>query len=340
MQVKLSYLRTLVAVLIASLVLSACSGSGGQGSTWFNLPAIPVTVGADGSASALGFPVGAILSPTLVQQLQTANVQRLDVRIGYNGIFLLSNGEPLPYVAWDDASVNTLQDVLRKTSSVPNGGTIADALPWLRRIGLGVRLHMPVTQGASAANFPDWRGEPVVTAPGTVETTIGPLQIGALAFDAQGNATVAGVPLSQLGAGFTLPPNVMQILAELNVQKASVSLEPTGLKISLDDKPLPSLAYDSARLGRGLEIAGPFLGDSPMAATLANLGPQLAGADVDLVVSFTGEPAAPTQLSSIPLQVSESGELVAYGLPVGVSLPTDLLATLQSAGAAELAGQC
>ena len=114
MQAKQGTLRTVVVVLIASLVLTACSGSNGQGSTWFNLPSIPVTLDAQGNASVLGFNLGYIgLQPSLIAQLQAANVQQLEVRIGHNGIFLYQNGQALPYIAWDDESVDTLLTVLR-----------------------------------------------------------------------------------------------------------------------------------------------------------------------------------------------------------------------------------
>ena len=338
MQAKLSYLRTVVAVLIASLVLSACSGNGEQGSTWFNFPSVPVDINADGTASVLGFNIGYIgLQPSLIAQLQAANVQELEIRIGHNGIFIFANGEALPYIAWNNAAVDTLQTVLRNTTMVQNGDTIATLLPWLRRIGTGARLELPLAQGATALNIPRWRGETLVADAGEVETTIGPINISSLAFDQTGNASFAGIPLADLGAGFNLPPDVLQILQSLNAQQVMVDMEPTGIHTALNGNPFLTIAYDEARLTRALALAQPILGDSPMATTIANLGPQLVGADVTLNVSFTGEPAGPTQIAAVPIQVQEDGTLNAFGLPVGASLPADLLQALQAAGAQFLA---
>jgi hypothetical protein len=334
-QVKVSYLRIFVAVLMTTLIIGACAGSGNQGSTWFNLPSIPISVDQNGNGTALGFPIGYIgLHPTLIGQLQAANVQQLELRVGNNGVFILANGEALPYIAWNDASVETLQTVLRNSRDVPNGNMIADALPWLRRIGTGARIHLPV-QGA-ALNVRRWTGETLMTAPRNVQTTIGPIQVGALAFDQQGNATVAGVPLAALGAGFTLPPNVQQLVNSLQMQQATVSIKPGGLNLSYNNRPLPSLAYDQERLTRALNVAGPFVGDPAMVETLNALAPQLVGADVVLVVSFTGEPAAPTQISAVPLRVASDGSINAYGMPVGASLPVEMVQALEQTGTQQL----
>jgi hypothetical protein len=334
-QVKPGYLRTVVVVLIASLVLAACSGSNGQGSTWFNLPSIPVNVDANGNASTLGFNLGYVgLTPSLIAQLQSAGVQALEVRIGHKGIFILSNGEPLPYIAWDDASVATLQDVLNNPQMQPmlmnNGGTIASALPWLRRIGLGAQLRLP---GASD-DLPRWEGEQVVVAPSTAPaTTIGPIVLGGLAFDESGNAFLGDVSLADLGV--SLPANVVQILASLNAEQVTVNTEPTGIMLGLNGRPLPGLAYDADSLSRALGLAQPFVAGTPMEGTLANLGPQLVGADIDVAVSFTGEPAGTIELAAVPLQLQADGTLVAYGIPV-TNVGADLVATLQSADVQQL----
>jgi hypothetical protein len=326
-QVKVSYLRIFVAVVMTTLVISACAGGGNPGSTWFNLPSIPITVDQNGNGTALGFPIGYLgLHPTMIGQLQEAGIQQLEVRVGNNGVFILANGEALPYVAWNDASVETLQTVLRTSRDVPNGDTIASALPWLRRIGTGARIHLPI-QGA-ARNIPRWTGEVLMTPPRNVQTTIGPIQVGALAFDQQGNATVAGVPLADFGAGFTLPPNVQQLVNSLQMQQATVAIKPGGLNLSYNNRPLPSLVYDQQRLTRALNVAGPFVGDPGMVQMLNEAAPQIVGADVVLVVSFTGEPAGPTQISAIPLRVAEDGSINAYGIPLGANLPPEMVQAL------------
>ncbi len=98
MQANPKIVKILAVALIASLVLGACGG-GTTGSTWFNLPSIPVKIGVDGSARVFGFNIGPILQPAILQQLQTANIQKLEIRLGYNGIHVYANGQDLPYIA-------------------------------------------------------------------------------------------------------------------------------------------------------------------------------------------------------------------------------------------------
>ncbi|MCL4831498.1 MAG: hypothetical protein KJZ86_03620 [Caldilineaceae bacterium] len=327
--------RTVVAVLIASLILSACSGGSGSGSTMFNLPSVPIAVDQNGNGKALGFSIGYLgLQPALIGQLQQANVQELEIRIGYHGIFPYANGEALPYIQWNDESVALLQKVLSNTAGAEQAATY---LPWLRRIGVGVRIKLPLAAGATALTIPRWKGEELATKESPAATTIGPIQFGGLAYDASGNPSIEGVPLAEieqaLGAslGLNLPPMVIQILQALGAQQLTVATQPNGIDLSIDGKPLPSLAYDTARLNRLLPITGPLVGPA-MADTLQTVVPQLPGADIDLIVSFTGQPAADTKLASIPIKVNEDGTLSAWGIPLGTSpiLQPDVLGKLQA----------
>ncbi len=342
MQVHKRTLRTVVAVLAISLVLSACSGGGGGGSTWFNLPSIPITLDANGNGKVLGFNIGYLgLQPAMIGQLQQANVQEIEIRVGYHGIFPYANGEALPYINWTDESVNLLQDVLRNTPGAETGAT---AIPWLRRIGVGVRLKLPLAQGASPLDIPRWRGEELAQPETPGETTIGPIQFASLAYDENGKPSIEGVPLAQieqaLGAslGLDLPPLAMQIFKAINVQQLTVATQPNGIDLSVDGRPLPGLAYDTPRLERTIAIAEPLVGDPTLVSTLKEVAPKLPGADVDIIVSFTGQPAADTKLATIPVQVTPEGALAIYGIPLGTSpiLPQDMLAKLQAANIQKL----
>ena len=179
MQARPKIVKILVVALIVSLVLAACGG-GTTGKTWFNLPSAKVQVQPDGAMSVFGFTVGYFPQPALIQQLQAANIQRLEVRIGYNGIHVYANGEDLPYVAWEEASIQTLQAIL-PSLNLPSGDLIVSALPWLRTIGLGVILDLPLAAGATPLTIPRWSGETAIAPPAAGgETTLGPITLGSL----------------------------------------------------------------------------------------------------------------------------------------------------------------
>jgi hypothetical protein len=81
----------------------------------------------DGKAAVLGLPV-ADVPADLVNSLQSANVQQLNVDVAEDGLFLASNGQLLPSLAWDDASINTLAGVVG-----PMAGLGAEAIDGLSR---------------------------------------------------------------------------------------------------------------------------------------------------------------------------------------------------------------
>ena len=115
MQAKRKLLPILLVLIAAALIVTACGGgAAGQEKTWFNLPAAPLDVNPDGTLSlyGLGLPVGAILPASLVQQLQSADVQQLQARIGANGIHAYINGQDMPFIGWNRESATNLQAVL------------------------------------------------------------------------------------------------------------------------------------------------------------------------------------------------------------------------------------
>jgi hypothetical protein len=329
MQARPTYFRVFVVALIASLWVSACGG-GTSGKTWFNLPSIPINIQPDGSTSVLGFNLGAVLPAQVVQQLQTAGTQKLEIRIGYHGVQIYNNGAALPYVAWTADSVSTLQDVLRDLPNIPNGDTIASALPWLRTIGLGLTLDMPGSDSIEA-----WSGDPpsVTTGEAPPGPAIGPLQIGSVAFDPSGNLNVGSVPGSALGlSGPVLDPGTLALLQSLGLEKLQITTQPNGINLSMNDRPLPSIAYDSQSLAQAQALAAAVAPE--MAPTLDTVLPNLQGAQLDVAVSFTGQPAGTTALGTVPVVLNNDGTLSAYGvqLPGGPMVPADVMEKLQQAG--------
>ena len=333
MQARPKILKIFVVALIASLVLAACGG-GTTGATWFNLPSIPLQLQETGTLSVFGLPV-TTLNPALVQQLQGANVQKMEVRIGYNGIHIYANGVDLPYISWDAESLGTLQDVLRNAPNIPNGALIANALPVLRQVGLGVALNLP---SAAGANLPAWSGE-TTAATDAVDPAqlIGPFQIGSVAFDEAGNLQIGSVAGSALGLnGPLLDANTLAMLNSFGIDKLNITTEPNALKLSMNDRPLPSLAYDSASLAQVQPLVASFA--PALAPTLEQFLPKLQNAQLDVAVSFTGQPAGETQLAPVPVALNADGTLTVFGTPLSSTpmVPADLLQKLQAAGVQQL----
>lgn len=323
---------------IVSLMLGGCSS--GAGTTWFNLPSIPVRIQPDGTAKVFGIGLGPILQPTMIQQLQAANVQKLEVRLGFNGVHAYANGQELPYLEWSDEQVNSLVDILRK---MPQTAAIADqaaqGIGWARTIGLGAMLDVPPAQGQSAVTVAPWKGETTVKPEAAPDTpTIGPLNLSGVALDPNGNISVAGMPLSDLGVAASVPPAVTDIFKQIGAEKLGIKTNPNGIDLSLNDAKLPSLKYDTASLGAVTGLL-PALGlPANVVDMVSQIAPKLPGAAIDVNVSTTGQPVGGIELGAIPLQVGEDGSVSAYGLPLGAGLfPADLLKQFSSAGVNQLA---
>ena len=323
-------LRKIVIILAFILVLGACNGGGDGGSTLFNLPSVPIRIDGNGNGTVLGFQIGQILQQPMLDQFAVAGVDVLEARIGYHGIFLYADGEPLPYLKWSDESAELLTQIL---ANVPGAEQGASALSGLRQIGLGAIIILPT----AGDNIPRWTGEELVRQASAPETTIGPLQFASLAFDADGKASFEGIPLAEieqaLGAslGVELPPMALQILSAVGVQQFSLATQPNGIDLALDSTDLPGLAYDTERLDNLLPIVSAFV-DPSMGGMIGEVIPKLTGADLDVIVSFTGEPAADTLLPTIPASVGEDGSLGVWGIPVGSGslLPATVLDLLSN----------
>ena len=318
-------LRKIIIILAFILILGACNGGGDGGSTLLNLPSVPIRIDANGNGTVLGFPIGAILQQPMLDQFALAGVDVLEARIGYHGIFLYADGDPLPYLKWSDESAELLAQIL---ANVPGAEQGASALSGLRQIGLGAIIILPT----AGDNIPRWTGEELVRTGTASETTIGPLQFGSLAFDADGKGSFAGIPMAEieqaLGAslGVELPPMALQILSAVGVEQFSLATQPNGIDLALDSTDLPGLAYDTRRLNNLLPIVSAFV-DPSMSGMIAEVLPKLPGADLDVIVSFTGEPAADTLLPTIPVSIGEDGSLGVWGIPVGSGslLPASVL---------------
>lgn len=338
MQAKPKIVKILVVALIASLVLGACGG-GTTGRTWFNLPSAKVNLQPDGSARVFGYNLGPVLPASQVQQWQSANIQRLEVRIGYNGVHVFTNGAGLPFLRWDQASMTQLQQILPKLPQVPNGQLIARFLPWLRTIGLGVILNVPPAGGSAALDIPRWMAEGDITPETPEALAIGPLTIGSLTFDPEGNMLVEGVPASDLEPllGMALPTldaNTLALLESIGAEAVQITVQPNGIDLSLNGNPLPSIAYDTARLTQLGQVLPAFVSDPAMLDTINQVLPLLPATQATVAVSFTGEQAVATELAAVKIDIAADGSVRTLGFPVAGAgtVPAETVLQLQGAG--------
>ncbi|HRW10107.1 MAG TPA: hypothetical protein P5121_33620 [Caldilineaceae bacterium] len=335
MQAKPKILKIFVVALILSLMLAACGGDT-TGSTWFNLPSIPVKVQENGNVTVFGLAV--MNNPALLEQLRTASVQKLEVRIGYNGIHIYANGNDLPYISWDAESVDTLQDLLRRAPALAPGTAvsndlIANSLPILRQIGLGVSV---IDASADTSALTRWRGETTAT-PEEAESVIGPFQLGGIAFDESGNLSIGGLSASALGMnGPLLDANTLGMLQSYGIENLQIQTEPNGINLSMNGRPLPSITYDSAALANVVPVVQGFAPE--LAPTLESALPMLQNAALDVAVSFTGEPVGELALSDLPVALNEDGTVSVFGVSAGSTplVPADLMAQLQATGVQQL----
>lgn len=339
MQAKRKLLPTLLALLVVALIVAACSGGGaaGQEQTWFNLPAVPLDVNPDGTLSVygIGLPIGAIVPPALVQQLQSANIQQLQVRAGANGLFIYANGQALPYLAWDRESATNLNQVLRAANVNVDANQ-------LRTVGLGVNLKIPPAQGQPALNIPRWGGETVIP-PAAPAADAAALNLG-VSFNEQGQPSALGLPADTLaslagGALPTLDPNTLAMINSLGWQTLSVQTTPSGITLVADgDKRLPYIAFDAESLQRGVALAGPLLQDSnpSLVPMLEQVATMLPNQNLDLTVGFNGAPVE-TRLSDLPVGIGDDGSITFSGMAIpGAALPAETVTMLTDAGIGSL----
>lgn len=333
MQAKTRVWPAIVAVLSLTLLLAACGG-GTSGKTWFNLPAAKIDVKSDGTASFYGVPIPAqLVAPAQVQLLQSLDAQQVSARFGYNGIHTSINGEDLVNLAWDADSEQTLKDLIVKVPGLPQPGLIAGALPWMRKIGTGVALELPPAQGATRLQIPKWSGETTLAPETVTAPSFGPIDISSVTFDAQGNGFVGSIPLSSLGAPVTLPPAALQLINSIGIQKLTIKTQPDGLHLTINDRALPTLAYNSKSLGRIMGIVNTLMPDLGMGDTLTSVATALPAADLNVAVTFNGTPAGETNLRNLNVALNADGSVSALGIPVpgGALVPASLIQQLQAA---------
>ena len=304
-------------VLVLALVLAACGASdpgasAPDTSSFVAFPRVVLTVDAEGNPSMAGMntetlknlTLGALdltayrLDPAWVNYFSAADMQHIELAYRDDGIYTFVNGKPLPFLVWStdslDNTVGLLTDVGGLDPQFANA--LKTILPLAQSIGLDVAVQLPVMAGRDAIPLRDVR---VPIGSDAVELSRGDgagiaLQID-VTYGEDGVPQVPGAAFilqSLLGVDLTqlqLPPATIAGLTASNVQHITIQTGQNGLSISVNDKPLPEVAWSEDQLQTVIDLLGTFLlGDQAgsMTQLLETILPAMSDLNIKLVLHF------------------------------------------------------
>lgn len=129
-------------------------------------------------------------------------------------------------------------------------------------------------------------------------------------FDAEGKATVGGVPVADLNPGLAsldtmIGPDTIGMFTEHNVQHVQISTTPTGVDILVNGQAIPSLGWDGESLASAQQLLG-LLGNDGLALVESVL-PQIGNLGIGVTLRFPPSQGAEV----IPLTVTGEGSAAA-----------------------------
>ncbi len=115
----------------------------------FDENGVPGIMGISGNdLAALG--VGALggLSPDMIANLQSGNIQNMELRMKPDGLHIYVNGDPLPVIIWDTKLLaNAFETFGQISPDSPILPVLQLFLPYLDRADVGILLHFPPAAG-------------------------------------------------------------------------------------------------------------------------------------------------------------------------------------------------
>jgi hypothetical protein len=281
---RYSWLLTLLFVLSMAL-LAGCApraGSGeilaeaGEADVVVDLPAIVIDYDAAGEPSIGGISLSQfsgivppevaeqlVLGPDMVSQLQSFNVQNIQVNNRTDGLDLLVNGLEMPSLSWNDESLSTMMGVAGAVS--PEAAELEQLLPMLTNLGFAAVLRLPPAEGVevsplyaestAAADTQAAQDEflSAVEAPPLINIPI--------SYAADGTWSMAGLSQDEWQAltgqpmdALELPPTLMEGLAAAAIADATITTGPDGVTIMVNDSALPSLSWSEGKINNLLDL--------------------------------------------------------------------------------------
>ncbi len=255
------------------------------------LAPISISVEPDGSLRAFGLPVAPepVVPADVIQKLQAANVQRLRVQMASDGLFIAANEQTLPTITWTDESLARLVGPLADVSP----DLVTSALDIVRRTGISLDVQFPLAEGATPVEVPAEIDRTM--EPPSLDGFAPPVLHVSFAYSQQRLAAINHLTsgdLAQVGVTLPdLPPELATVMQTLGVRQLALVTDPGQLNVLLDGQPALTVNYDAAALQKALDLAEPFLTDTPLVdpgvETLLReqILPLVPGADINVAVN-------------------------------------------------------
>jgi hypothetical protein len=314
--------RSLVPLLVVlGLVLAACgpaampanapeTASGEQ--FVVALPPLVVTFDESGKPGVEGVPIEGIaqamgvpltlpsINPYYVDWMKNANIQNVELRQTGDGLALLVNGMPLPYLSYKNGSLEAAGELARMFGG-PQGAQVADMLakvaPIAKRLGLSVVLKFP--RQAGAAEIPLASEDVVMAPPATPDGPPSAVAQFEIKYDENGVPSIMGISAQDLAAmGINAPlalaPAYIQLAQANNIQNLELASKPDGLHIFVNGMELPSLAWDSKMLSNAVDVYGELNPGIPETylGVVKQLIPILSKTDASVLIHLPVAPGA------------------------------------------------
>jgi hypothetical protein len=309
-----------VVILIAAMLLASCgpatvpttSPETASGEIFMiALPRIVVDYDTSGNPSQiLGIDISKLpfqfdalkVPPQTLQMLTSSNIQHIELAFVGHGAVVYVNGKPLPYISWDDASLEQALD-LAGAFGVQNVDVYKQMVPMLTRLGINLVLRFPMQAGATeiAMTKPGDAAKLTIT-PTTEDPSV--IVTFEITYDENGNPGILGITAADLAAiGLPLPvglaPDTIASLQAANIQSLEFQSQPAGLYMYVNNEVLPSLTWDPTLLTNLSDLIVQLSPDSPYAELIKGVVPNLDKLDIDILVHFPLAPGAepiPTQM--------------------------------------------
>jgi hypothetical protein len=233
--------------------------------------------------------------------MMRANIQHIEVRQAGNGLIVFVNSKPMPYVAWDDASLQKVSALTALYNGQPGQldlQFLGRLMPIVRRLGMDLVLRFPKQDGATAIALtdPNSTAELATKTTGTPASVIVQFEV---KYDANGVPAILGISADELNArgiklgNYVLAPSAIQSLQAANVQSVELRGKEDGLYVYLNGDPLPNLVWDNTFLANAADVYGQMNDQSnAYVQAVKQLLPMVNKADLGVLIHF---PVASTQ---------------------------------------------